>query len=276
MQKRIALLYDFDYTLSKGFMQEFGLMQDHGYDDVFKYFKNCENIFANRDIDMCLSMMGGVLRMAKDKNRKVTREYLQSFGKDIRYYPGVENWFEKINAIGKSYGYEIEHYIISSGLKEIVEGSSIYPNLKRVYANFYCYDDNGEAYWPCQVVNYTSKTQYIFRVRKNALDDLSSLGKINAKMKDEELLPFENILYLGDSQTDIPSFKVVKNSGGVSICVYDPDNEETKAIAHKCFVEGRVNYYLPADYSEGSELYETIKSYIENIMQKDTQYDKTQ
>jgi hypothetical protein len=270
MQKRIALLYDFDYTLAHGFMQEFGLMQDHGYDDVFKYFKRCEEIFDNRDVDMCLSMMGGVLQMANEKDRKVTREYLQSFGKDIKYYNGVEEWFDKINAIGREYGYEIEHYIISSGLKEIVEGSTIYPKLKRVYANFYCYNKNGEAYWPCQVVNYTSKTQYIFRVRKNALDDLSSLNKINAKMKDEELLPFKNIIYLGDSQTDIPSFKVIKNSGGISICVYDPDNLETKDVAHKCFVEGRVNYYLPADYTEGSELYELITSYIKNVMKKES------
>jgi len=266
MQKRIAFLYDFDYTLSHGFMQEFGLMQDHGYDDIGKYFKNCEDIFHNKDIDMCLSMMGGVLQMAKEKNRKVTKEYLQSFGKHVKYYEGVEDWFDKINAIGNSYGYEIEHYIISSGLKEIVEGTSIYPKLKRVYSNFYCYDDNGEAYWPCQVVNYTSKTQYIYRVRKNALDDLSSLSKINSKMEDDEVLPFRNIIYLGDSQTDIPSFKVIKNSGGLSICVYDPSSEQAKSVAQKCFVEGRVNYYLPADYREGSDLFELLKSYIEKVM----------
>jgi len=268
MQKRIALLYDFDNTLSKGFMQEFGLMQDQGYDDIIKYFKKCEEIFNNPDVDMCLSLMGGVLQMAKENNSKVTQEYLRSFGKDIQYYPGVEEWFEKINAIGRENGYEIEHYIISSGLKEIVEGSRIYHNLKRVYANFYCYDENGEAYWPCQVVNYTSKTQYIYRVRKNVLDSLGSLNEINAKMKDEDVLPFENIIYLGDSQTDIPSFKVVKNSGGLSICVYDPNISHTKEVAHKCFVEGRVNYFLPADYTEGSELYELIKSYILKIMKK--------
>ena len=266
MQKRIALLYDFDYTLANGFMQEFGLMQDHGYDNVHDYFNACEEVFQDKnDIDMCLSMMGGVLQMSWKKDRKVTREYLQSFGKDVKFYPGVESWFDKINEIGKAKGYEIEHYIISSGLKEIIEGSSIYPKLKRVYANFFCYNKDGEAFWPCQVVNYTSKTQYIFRVRKNVLDELGSLNKINAKMNEEDVLPFENIIYLGDSQTDIPSFKVIKNSGGISICVYDGESEKARGVAEKCYKEGRVNFFLPADYREGSDLFELIKNYIERI-----------
>lgn len=267
MQKRIALLYDFDYTLAKGFMQEFGLMQDHGFDDVYKYFKACDNVFKSKDIDMCLSMMGGVLNLSWQNDRKVTRDYFRSFGKNIVYYPGVEEWFDKINQIANDHGYEVEHYVISSGIKEIIEGTKIFPKLKRAYANFYCYDDSGEAFWPSQVVNYTSKTQYIYRVRKNVLDDLSSLKKINQKMQSSEVLPFRNIVYFGDSQTDIPSFKVVKNSGGMSICVYD--SEESKKVAEQCFTEGRVNHFLPADYREGSALFELIKNYIEKIVQED-------
>ena len=268
MQKRIALLYDFDYTLAKGFMQQFGLMQDLGYSNVMEFFRACEAAFNNPDIDMCLSMMGGTLKIAKHRGRKVTKEYLKACGKNVVYFPGVDEWFQKINAVGAKYGYEIEHYIISSGLKEIIEGTTIYPYLKRVYSNFFCYNEAGEAYWPCQVVNYTSKTQYIYRVRKNALDELGSLVKINSKMSDDEVLPFKNIIYLGDSQTDIPSFKVVKNSGGMSICVYEEDNPNSKQVARQCFVEGRVNYYLPADYREGSDLFELIRTYIENIIKR--------
>ena len=111
-----------------------------------------------------------------------------------------------------------------------------------------------------------SKTQYIFRVRKNALDELGSLNKINQKMAEDEVLPFKNIIYFGDSQTDIPSFKVVKNSGGLSICVYNAEDEGSKSVAEKCFLEGRVNYFIPADYREGSDLFELIKSYIENVI----------
>lgn len=264
MQKRIALLYDFDYTLAHGFMQQFGLMQDLGFDDINAYFKECERVSLDSEMDMCLSMMCGILELAKHKGKVVTKEYLRSFGKDIEYYDGVTEWFDKINSIGASFGYEIEHYIISSGVKEIVEGSSIAKYFKRVYANFFAYKD-GVAFWPSQVVNYTSKTQYIFRVRKNVLDDLSSLDKINAKMRDDEVLPFKNIIYLGDSQTDIPSFKVVKNSGGMSICVYEGHNEEARKVAQKCFVEGRCNYFSEADFKEGSDLFSVISDYIKTI-----------
>ena len=264
MQKRIALLYDFDYTLAKGFMQEFGLMQEFGFHDVMKYFKECEKVSLDEDMDMCLSSMCGILELAKQNNKKVTKEYLRQFGKNIKYFAGVDEWFERINQIGREYGYEIEHYIISSGQREIIEGSVFAKYFKRIYANFFAYKD-GEAFWPSQVVNYTSKTQYIYRVRKNVLDDLSKLDKINEKMADSDVLPFKNIIYFGDSQTDIPSFKVVKNSGGLSICVYDESSDLAKKTAQKCFIEGRVNYFAPADYRVDSDLYSLVKNYIINI-----------
>lgn len=266
MQKRIALLYDFDYTLTDGFMQSFGLVQDLGYRDIGHYFDENNNIVGGEEMDMCLSMMAGIVCSAKRTGKKVTREYLQSFGQNMKYYPGVEEWFSKINEVGAKYGYEIEHYIISSGLKELVEGSSIAKYLKRIYANFFAYDEDGNAYWPSQVVNYSSKVQYVYRVRKNVLDDLCDVSKVNAKMPEEDVLPFNNIIYLGDSQTDIPSFKVVKNSGGMSICVYDPANPKSKGVAQKCFIEGRVNYFIPADYRDGSDLFELVKNYIENVI----------
>jgi len=266
MQKKIAILYDFDYTLSKGYMQQFGLMQELGFDDIYKFFRHCEDVLNDRDMDLCLSMMAGILFSAKEKGRVVTREYLQSFGKDIEYFPGVEEWFEKINKVGADLGYEVEHYVISSGLKEIVEGSSISKHLKRIYSNFFAYK-NGEAVWPSQVVNYSSKIQYIYRVRKNVLDNLSCLKEVNEKMPEEAVLPFENIIYLGDSETDIPSFKVVKNSGGLSICVYNGEDNNSKKVAQKCFIEGRVNAYECADYTENSSLYNLIKEYILKVAQ---------
>ena len=262
--KRIAILYDFDYTLSKDYMQAYGLAQSFGYDNVIDYFKACDAICLDEQMDMCLAMLGGLMLHAKKAKKKVTREYLMEFGRNIEYYDGVDVWFDKINAVGKSLGYTIEHYIVSSGIKEIIEGTTIAKHFKRIYSNFYAYKD-GEAFWPSQVVNYTSKTQYIYRIRKNALDDLKSLKKINKKMSADQELDFRNIIYLGDSETDIPSFKVVKNSGGLSICVYERANAKAKKEACKCMVEGRVNHYMPADYTEGSELYNLIKEYIENI-----------
>lgn len=267
MQKRIALLYDFDDTLANGFMQQYGMMQDMGYQDIYEFFGATDAVFGNNpDMDMCLNFMGGVLEMANQRNIKVTKDYLNSLGKGIVYYEGVLEWFDKINQIGAKYGYTIEHYVISSGLKEVIEGTKIYPYLKRVYSNNYVYNSEGVAYWPCQVVNYSTKIQYIYRVRKNVLDGLGSLKEVNAKMAEEDVLPFKNIIYLGDSQTDIPSFKVVKNSGGLSICVYKPASDKAKSVAEQCLNEGRVNYSVPADYREGSELYNTIKTYIEKII----------
>lgn len=267
MQKRIALLYDFDYTLAKGYMQQFGFMQEFGYDNIMDFFKTCEEVSLEKDMDQCLSFLCGVNELATRHNKVLTRDYLRKFGKDVEYFDGVEEWFEKINAIGREYGYEIEHYVVSSGLKEMIEGTTIAKYFKRIYANFYAYKD-GVAFWPAQVVNYTSKTQYIYRVRKNVLDDLGKLDKINEKMADSEVLPFKNIIYLGDSETDIPSFKVVKNSGGMSICVYDERSEKSKKTAQKCFIEGRVNYFTPANYSENSDLYSLVKNYIKNIANK--------
>ncbi|MBE5736252.1 MAG: haloacid dehalogenase-like hydrolase [Clostridiales bacterium] len=270
MDKRIALLYDFDYTLTDGYMQQFGLMQDFGYSNVYDLFAATEEVFGNNpDMDMCLNMLGGVLEIAKRNNVKITQEYLKDKGRAVTYYPGVIEWFDKINAIGKEYGYEIEHYVISSGIKEIIDGTSICNKLKRVYSNTYVYNQDGEAIWPCQVVNYTSKVQYIYRVRKNVLDNLADLKDVNAKMEDEDVLPFERIIYLGDSETDIPSFKVVKNSGGLSICVYSQSSEKAKMVAEQCCREGRVNYFVPADYREGSQLYNIIETYIRNIMSKE-------
>lgn len=264
MQKRIAILYDFDYTLAHGYMQQFGLMQDAGFDNIYKYFDECEKVSLDKDMDMCLSSMCGTVELATRAGKKVTKEYLRQFGKNVRYYDGVLEWFDKINKIGNEFGYEIEHYIISSGIREIIEGSTIARYFKRIYANFFAYKD-GVAFWPAQVVNYTSKTQYIFRVRKNALDDLASLKQINAKLPEKDVLPFKNIIYLGDSETDIPSFKVIKNSGGMSICVYEGNNEKAKEVARQCMVEGRCNYFTQADYREGSDLFAVISNYIKNV-----------
>ena len=139
MQKRIALLYDFDYTLAHGFMQQFGLMQDLGYNDIGEYFKECERLAHDNEMDMCLSMLCGILELAKRNGKVVTKEYLRSFGEDIEYYQVVTEWFDKINGIGKAYGYEVEHYVISSGVKEIIEGSAISKYFKRIYANFFSF-----------------------------------------------------------------------------------------------------------------------------------------
>ncbi|MBE5738904.1 MAG: haloacid dehalogenase-like hydrolase [Clostridiales bacterium] len=265
---RVALLYDFDCTLSDGFMQENKLAKDLGFSSAIEFFLACDARFQDGDLDMCLGHLLGTIEFAKEKGIDITKEYLQSCGKNITFYKGVTEWFDKINAVGKKLGLEVEHYVISSGVREIIEGSAIADKFKRIYGCFYLYRD-GKAIWPSQVANYTTKTQYIHRVRKGAIDNLASLIEVNKKMTEDEMLPFKNMIYLGDSQTDIPSFKTVKVGGGLSICVYDEKNEHTREVAQECFIEGRVNYFAPADYSENRELFQLIKNYLENIAGKE-------
>ena len=262
--KRFAILYDFDYTLSKGFMHEYGLMQFFGHDNIYNFYDEINNCPNSEDMDQCLSLLYGILRKAKEKKLPVTKEFLMEFGKDIKFYPGVKDYFKKINKVGKDNGFEVEHFIISSGSKEIVEGSPIAKNFKRIYASNYCYDKKGIAYWPCQIVNYSTKIQFVYRVRKNVLDNLSSYDEVNQKKSKEEVLPFDHIIYIGDSQTDIPSFTVVKKYGGLSICVYDNDHRGSINVAKECYEQGRVNAYALADYREGGELFNLIKNYIES------------
>lgn len=267
-RSRVALLYDFDLTLSKGFMQEYKLAHDLGFDNAIDFFRACDTTFVDNDIDMCLSSMLGVLEFAKDKGINVTREYLQSCGKDIEFFDGVAEWFDKINAVGKKLGLKVEHYIISSGMKEIIEGSAIADKFERIFACMYYYKD-GLAIWPSQVSNYTIKTQFIHRIRKGAVDNLSSSTEVNKKMDDNDKMAFKNMIYLGDSQTDIPSFKTVKVGGGLSICVYDENNLHSREVAQECFIEGRVNYFAPANYTEDRELFQLIKNYLESIAGKE-------
>lgn len=267
-KSRVALLYDFDLTLSKGFMQEYKLAGDLGFDSAFDFFRACDNTFVDHDIDMCLSSMLGVIRFAKERGFDVTREYLQSCGKNIEFFDGVTEWFDKINAIGEKLGLKVEHYVISSGQKEIIEGSPIADKFKRIYACMYYYQD-GVAVWPSQVTNYTTKTQFIHRIRKGAIDNLSSSVEVNKKMADEEKMSFRNMIYLGDSQTDIPSFKTVKVGGGLSICVYDERSAHSRDVAQECFIEGRVNFFTPANYTEEGELFHLIKNNLESIAGKE-------
>ncbi len=261
-------MYDFDCTLARGYMQDYGLAKDLGFESGIDFFKACDKEFNNEDLDICLGHMLGTIVFAKKHGLKITEEYLNSCGKGIQFYDGVLEWFDKVNDIGKKLGLTIEHYIVSSGIKEIIDGSLIADKCKRVFGCSFVYKD-GEAIWPCQIANYTVKTQFIHRVRKGAINKLSSLIEINKKMSEDEMLSFKNMIYLGDSQTDIPSFKTVKEGGGLSICVYDEASASAREVAQECFIEGRVNYFAPANYTENREVYQLIKNYLESIAGKE-------
>ncbi|MGN1227760.1 MAG: haloacid dehalogenase-like hydrolase [Christensenellales bacterium] len=262
--KRVAFMYDFDFTLSCGYMFEFGFLDNfkQGSDD---YWNDNVRLCKKHNMDNNLGYMYLLLQLAKANNIKLTKEYIKSFGGDIGLYNGLDTWFDRINTYGEKLGLKVEHYIISSGLQELISGTKIAQKIKRIFATNFAYDDNGEAFWPAQVVNYTNKTQYIFRIKKNMIDNLYDQYEVNSYLEQDKKLPYTNMVYFGDGETDIPCMKLVKEKGGFSVCVYNAEKENCKVIAENILRDGRVNIIAKADYSEGSELDEAIKQVLSKI-----------
>ena len=260
----VAICYDFDKTLSPDDMQAQGFIQKLGY-EIGDFWKKSNGFAIKNDMDQNLAYM---FTMKTESAGKVlfTKTELAKFGSEVKLFPGVEGWFERIRKYGEEKGVIVEHYIISSGLKEMIEGTSIAKNgaFKKIYAtSFYC-DENGVAVWPAQVVNYTNKTQFLFRITKGVLDVNDSA--VNEFFPESDLrVPFRNMIYLGDSDTDIPCMKLVKMRGGYSIGVFNPKtNDRTKV--HKMTRDSRIDYFVPADYSENTELDNLIKTIIDKTV----------
>lgn len=189
------------------------------------------------------------------------KDTLKEFGSKVELFPGVKTWFERINKYGEKHGVEVEHYIISSGLKEMIEGTVIANKFKKIYASSFYYDDDGVAIWLAQVVNYTDKTQFLFRIEKGVLDVNDQ--QVNTFFKQNELrIPFRNMVYIGDSDTDIPCMKLVNTNGGHSIGVYNSETND-KSKVFKMLSENRIKYFAPADYSENSKLEQLVFKIID-------------
>lgn len=219
-------------------------------------------------MDKILSYMYVMMRECKNKNIPLTEEYLNSLGGSIVYYRGVQTWFDRINAFAETLGVNVEHYIISSGTKEIIEGSSIAKYFKKIYGCKFIYDPvTKEAIWPGMAINYTQKTQYIFRISKGALDEVDE-EKLNMEIKDvRRAIQYRNMIYIGDGLTDIPCMQLLKDKGGKSIALYQPQYID-KVLP--LVDDGRVNYVCAADYSTNSNLEKIVKLMIENMAMIET------
>ncbi|MBQ8749408.1 MAG: haloacid dehalogenase-like hydrolase [Clostridia bacterium] len=264
MKKRVAFMYDFDYTLCKGYMFEFGFLESFGEGNE-QYWQDNIDLCIKHNMDNNLGYMYLLLEIARRNNVKLTKEYINNFGQSVDLYKGLESWFDRVTEYGKKLGLEVEHYIISSGLKELIDGTKIASKVKRVFASNFAYNEDGEAFWPAQVVNYTNKTQYIFRIKKNMIDNLYDQYEVNEYIEKEKKMPYKNMVFFGDGETDIPCMKLVKDKGGFSVCVYNEEKEECRKTAERIFSEGRVNIMAKADYSENSELDEKVKELLERI-----------
>ena len=267
----VALVYDFDGTLSPRNMQEFSFIEALGMDSA-QFWSKADKLSKSQDASGILCYMKLMLEEARHSGIPVKRESFREFGKTVELYEGVKKWFSLINEYGKNRGLEIQHYINSSGLKEMIEGTSIADEFKKIYACSFLYDVNGVAEWPAVAVDFTTKTQFLFKINKG-IEEVSDNKRINEFVPENERpIPFKRMIYFGDGETDIPCMKMVKQNGGYSIAVYRPNDEEKRKTAENLILDDRVNFVCKADYSENEEVYKVVTTILDK-MKSDYEFD---
>ena len=256
----IALLYDFDRTLCTQDMQNYTFIPSLGYTPAEFWHKANTFGWENR-MDGLLAYMYTMIEECRKQGINLDREYLRRCGESIELFPGVKEWFARINAFGEEQGVTVEHYVLSSGLTEVIEGSGIAHEFKKIYACEFFYKD-GVACWPKLDVNFTNKTQFVYRINKGVLD-VSDDRRLNDSMPDDsKRVPFTNMIYFGDGLSDVPCMKMMRSYGGQAIAVYQEGN---RAGVEELLAKGRVNFIFPADYREGTALDTTVKNILRRM-----------
>ena len=261
----VAIMYDFDKTLCTKDMQEYGFIPSIGQSPR-EFWDAVAKLTDEEHMDNILAYMYEMVRAATDPDNKkiISKDSLRLLGKDVAYYEGVETWFERVNRFAESKDVNVEHYIVSSGVKEIIEGTSIANNFKRIYASEFMYR-KGQIVWPKFAVNYTAKTQFLFRINKGVLDISTKSAEVMNQYTAEKdrRIPFRNMIYIGDGLTDVPCMKLVRANGGQSIAVYTPENGSARVKS--LLSAQRVNYIAPADYSERSDIESIVFAIIRKV-----------
>ena len=263
-KKTIALVYDFDGTLSPKPMQEYTVLPKLNVDPK-AFWAESNRIAKEQGADSLITYMHLMYKKAKEHNVRIDREDLVQLGRDVEMFAGVDAWFDEINSYvnlrAETQGVTVRHYLVSSGLTEIIEGTSIYAKFHNVFASEYWF----EAYdlpYPKRVITDTGKTQYLFRINKG-IEDLGQ--SINHHMpEDQRPIPFANMVYFGDGETDVPSMALMRKSGGHAIAVHAPGKSKTKCV--ELFKAGRVDFFASADYRRGSELFKRTTLLIDRML----------
>lgn len=255
----VAIVYDFDKTLCREDMQNYSFIPALGMTPG-EFWGEVSKFSDRTNVERILSYMYMMVSLSKEKGIKLTKDYLKSLGKDIKFFAGVSTWFKRINEYGASMGVNVEHYLVSSGTKEIIDGCAIANEFKAIYGCEFLFDENDEPVWPKLTINYTAKTQFIYRITKGVLD-VTDDNNVNKRIENKRV-PYQNIVYLGDGMTDIPCMALVKESGGKSIAVYTPDSKDK---AKALYDENRVNFICKADYSSNSQLEKVLKLIINSV-----------
>ena len=257
----IALLYDFDKTLCTQDMQNYAFIPALGMEPE-TFWQETNALARGEHMDGILAYMYNMLRKSRQLGLPLNRETLVAQGRSIELFPGVREWFGRINDFAESLGVTVEHYVISSGLREIIEGSGISQEFKKVYASEFYYDETGAPVWPKLDVNYTAKTQFVFRINKGVLD-VANDRELNASMPDDKKrVPFRNMVYIGDGLSDVPCMKMMRTYGGVAIAVWQP---ESRPAVEELLSHDRVDFIFPADYRAGTALDETVRNIIRKM-----------
>mgnify|MGYP000392717043 FL=1 len=257
----IALLYDFDKTLCTTDMEDYSFIPSLGYTPA-QFWQKANNFGWENQMDGLLAYMYTMIQECAAQNIKLDRAFLNHCGESIQLFPGVREWFARINAFGESLGVQVEHYVISSGLREIIEGSGIAQEFREIYACEFYYNENGDACWPKLDVNFTNKTQFVYRINKGILD-VSRDKELNDSMPDDsKRVPFTNMIYMGDGLSDVPCMKMMRAYGGQAIAVYQASNRQG---VEKLLADGRVDFIFPADYREGMELDRTVRDILRKM-----------
>ena len=264
---RMALIYDFDGTLAPDYMQNHSFLPEVGIMEPEKFWREVKQISKDEQADEILVYMNLMLEKAHNAKKPVNKKALEEYGEGIKLFPGVDDWFNCINSYADSKEVDIEHYLISSGNREIILGTNIAQKFdaSKIFASKFLFNHNGIAIWPALAVNYTAKTQFLFRINKD-ISDISDDAAVNLfTPEDKRPIPFENMIFIGDGPTDIPCFKLVKNKGGMSIAVYRQGEKDT---AQQYLDGDRVDLTALADYSQGEKIYKTVTRRIDWVVAK--------
>lgn len=257
----IALLYDFDKTLCTTDMEDYAFIPALGYTPA-QFWSKANTFGRENRMDGLLAYMYTMMAECRAQGKVLKRDFLVQCGRSMELFPGVREWFARINAFGGSLGVEVEHYVLSSGLKEIIEGSGIAHEFKQIYACEFYYDESGAACWPKLDVNFTNKTQFVYRINKGILD-VAKDKELNASMPDDsKRIPFTNMIYIGDGLSDVPCMKMMRAYGGQAVAVYQDSN---RAGVEDLLAKGRVDFIFPADYRDGTLFDETMKNIVRKI-----------
>lgn len=272
---RTAIIYDFDGTLAPGNVQEHSLIPRYLGLDVRDFWKGVTDESREHDADAILVYMRRLLEAARERGLPLTAAVLRQHGEKTPFFGGVLEWFDRINAYAAPRGLSLEHYVISSGNAELIAGGAIFRHFRKVFASSYRYDERGEAIWPAVAINYTTKTQYLFRINKGIDNNWDSEAVNRWRPMEERPVPFSRMIYLGDGDTDIPSMKMVRQQGGHSVAVFDPERwgrPETQRNVYNLIAEDRAHFVVPADYRDSSQLDVTVKGILGRIARDQAGY----